>query len=74
MLTLVVILLCILIGIGLSLIFKPKKYQGEMLVKYQEDGKLTYSLEINENPDGFQHMKEIRFKVVKEDAQDIHSI
>ncbi len=67
-------LLGLLIGASTTLlivlvvyVFNPDRYQGELIIK-REEGHITYLLEVSENPDGFQHMKSVKFKVTEDDT------
>lgn len=55
--------------VGVYLVRKPSSH-GEIVIKYQPDGKRIFSLEIGIDPDEIENMKVVVFKVVKEKIAD----
>lgn len=64
MLVVLILLVVVQFCVIWYLIFREKKPQGIMEVTIDEYGKITYSLEVTENPDGFRYMKYVVFEVV----------
>ena len=51
-------------SLNIVLIFVIRRYQGQIVVTQDENGKRLYSLEIGEDPDKLDQMRSIRFKIV----------
>ena len=65
------IILVVLGCVNLYLMFKPKKYDGAIVITTQENGKRLFSLEINRDPEELEKMTAVLFKVVDTYFEDL---